>query len=160
MPIVSKVALTVVCVNAALHLGSSPGECQGCDLVLAQGIVSTEVISRSVESRLAFEQWLCTTEFSTHSEARGAGVGPGAPVYGVPLQAAGAFSREQRSAWKEAHCEPQIPTVEHISRYRALLRYVQPAAFQAWSRCKRKYNVLFASAIAFADNRLLTRACG
>lgn len=108
-----------------------------CKAVLEQGIFNSSTIVAGTQSQTAFENWLCTTEFSTYEELRKNGVGLGAIVYGVPVSANWSMDNATRNTWKSSHCQQSMGTSQYAARYEEVVKFVAPEIMKAWTECIR-----------------------
>jgi hypothetical protein len=124
----------ILCRAAIVGIGSLPivlyAQTQ-CNLMP----ITTAWIQSSKEASSAYDHMLCDSDFGTSQDATNAGVGLGAIVYGVPLQANTTFSSEKKNSWKKTHCESTHDSRHYASSYAAVLNLVSPEAYAAWREC-------------------------
>lgn len=125
----------VIEVVLCLSLSSLGVSAQDCNRVLEQGIFNQTFIQASESNRVSFQEWQCTTEFRTHDEAINAGVSVGVPIYDIPVQFGGTFSRAEREAWKSNNCNASFSTSDYARKYLEIKRLISGDLLAAWNRC-------------------------
>lgn len=122
---------------ACILIRETNAQSDPCKAVLERGIFNSTTITSNIQSQKAFEDWQCTTEFSTYEELKKNGIGIGVVVYGVPVSATWSMDNATRSAWKSAHCQHGTSSSDYAARYEQLVRLVSPDVMRAWSECIR-----------------------
>lgn len=109
---------------------------QDCDEVLKDGVFNSTTISTSSESEKSFYQYIYSTDFTTHQEAMDAGISIGVPVYGVPVEIGGKFSKQQKDEWKRTHQEYKNETLTTSQKYNAVFKFASPDILEKWLECR------------------------
>ncbi len=108
---------------------------QDCDQVLKDGVFNTTAISTRTDLSKSFYQYIYSTDFTTHQQAIDAGISIGVPVFGVPLELGGKFSKQQKDEWKRTHQEYKNETMTLSQKYNALFKYASPDILESWNKC-------------------------
>ncbi len=131
-PLVTAILVGLFIINPQAHADTDP-----CKAVLEEGIFNSSTIVAGTQSHTVFENWLCTTEFSTYEELRKNGIGLGAVVYGVPVTADWSMDNATRSTWKSSHCQQSTGASQYSARYEEVVKLVAPEIMRAWTECIR-----------------------
>ncbi len=108
---------------------------QDCDQVLKDGVFNQTTINSNSSLQTSFYEYIYSQDFSTHQEAIDAGISIGTVVYGVPLQIAGTFSKQQKDEWRSTHQQYKNSTLSKSDIYSALMRFASPDILDAWTTC-------------------------
>lgn len=108
---------------------------QDCDQVLKDGVFNSTAISTRSDLAKSFYQYIYNTDFTTHQQAIDAGISIGVPVYGIPVQFGGTFSKQQKDEWKRTHQEYKNETMTLSQKYNAILKFASPDILESWNKC-------------------------
>lgn len=106
-----------------------------CGQILQQGIFNTTVIHSSTQMEHDFYQFIYASDFSTHDQAINAGIQVGIPVYGIPLQIGGTFSKQQKDTWRSQHAEYRNDNLTLSQKYDLIQKQVDQTIVRAWLEC-------------------------
>ncbi|MCW3127803.1 MAG: Allergen V5/Tpx family protein [Bacteroidetes bacterium] len=109
---------------------------QDCDKVLSDGVFNTTSINSSTDISKAFNEYIYSSDFSSHQQAIDAGLSVGTVVYGVPLQIGGTFSKQQKDQWRSTHQQYKNETLNSSQKYSALFKYASSDILDAWTTCQ------------------------
>jgi microcystin-dependent protein len=108
-----------------------------CRAITERGVFNQSEYASNDSYRRAVDQYIYSSEFRTHSDAREAGFGIGFPVYGVPVKVEGNFSQDERSAWRKESQSRLSDSLSYQQARAAAYSFASPEVASAWVECIR-----------------------
>lgn len=106
-----------------------------CGQILQQGIFNSTVIHSSSQMEHDFYQFVYASDWDTHDQAIDAGIQIGVPVYGIPLQIGGNFTKQQKDTWRSENAQYQNDHLTVSQKYDLITKQVDQSIVRAWLEC-------------------------